>query len=199
MIDTYMHIDSNEIMRNILVALMALLLLGACDLFKVRESELPGEPPLWNDYAYEAEHLLANLGYCYMDSRNKIHYSGLFTADYVFYFAPQDISDYSIEPTWDRNMEQDMIQLLHSRYTGIVLDSLKIDEDDQISENEAKIYSQYTLRGNPRDEGSKSVILAHGNLELHLRRVGGYWYIEKWYDYRGSTGTTWGKLKHDNS
>lgn len=186
-------------MRNILVALMALLLLGACDIFKVRESELPGEPPPWNDYAYEVEHILANLQYCYMDSRNKIHYSGLFTPNYVFYFAPQDVSDYSIEPTWDRIMEQDMIQLLHNRYTGLDLDSLKIDEDDQISENEAKIYSQYTLRGNPRYGGSKSVILAHGNLELHLRRQGGYWYIEKWYDYRGSSGTTWGKLKHDNS
>jgi hypothetical protein len=178
---------------------MALLLLSSCDLFKVRESDPPGEPPPWNDYAYELTQALANLGYCYTDSRNKIHYGGLFTDNYMFHFAPQDINDFSIEPTWNRTQEQEMIQLLHNRYTQIELDSLKIDGDDQLGENEAKFYSSYIIRGVMRGGGARTIILANGNMELHFRRISGYWYIEKWYDYRGASGSTWGKLKHENS
>lgn len=185
-------------MRKIVLALLALILLGSCDLFQVRESEPPGEPPPWNDYAYDLEQALQNLGYCYTDSRNKIHYSGLFTDNYLFHFAPQDVSDYSYEPTWTSAQEQDMIQLFHDNYTEVELDSLKIDADDQIGENEARFYSNYTLRGSP-SSNAKSIIIANGNMELHFRRIGGYWYIEHWYDYRSSSGTTWGVLKHENS
>lgn len=186
-------------MRSICLVLLALLLLGGCDLFKVRDSEPPGDPPPWNDYAYEVVQALQNLGYCYSDSRNKIHYGGLFTDNFVFHFAPQDISDFSIEPTWNRTQEQDMIQLLHNRYTHIEVDSLLIDADDQLGENEARFYSSYTVRGVSRRGTARSIILANGNMELHFRRISGYWYIEHWYDYRSTSGSTWGKLKHENS
>jgi hypothetical protein len=176
-----------------------MLLLSSCDLFKVRESEPPGEPPPWNDHTYELAQALQNLGYCYTDSRNKIHYAGLFTDNYVFHFAPQDISDFSIEPTWNRNQEQDMIQLFHNRYMHIEMDSLLINADDQLGENEAQFYSSYTIRGVSRRGETRSIILANGNMELHFRRISGYWYIEHWYDYRSASGSTWGKLKHENS
>ncbi|MDD2230240.1 MAG: hypothetical protein PHY48_12610 [Candidatus Cloacimonetes bacterium] len=186
-------------MRDVLIILLALVLLCGCDLFKVRESEPPGEPPLWNDYAYDLEYVLENLGYCYTDSRNKIHYAGLFTGDYVFHFAVQDISDFSIPSTWNRSQEQNMIELLHNNYTQIEMDSLKIDSDDQISENEAFIYSPYTIRGTMRNSPERAVIIANGKMELHLKRISGYWYIEQWYDYRLTNADTWGKLKYDNS
>ncbi|MCK9308946.1 MAG: hypothetical protein M0P99_01580 [Candidatus Cloacimonetes bacterium] len=187
-------------MRDVLIILLALVLLGGCDLFKVRESEPPGEPPPWNDYAYDLEYALENLSYCYTDSRNKIHYAAMFTDAFVFHFASQDISDFSMPTIWNRSQEQNMIELLHNHYAKIEMDTLKIDGDDQISENEAIIYSPYTIRVTLRNSIGQDVIDVRGNLELHFRRISGYWYIDKWYDYRGRNDIiTWGKLKYDNS
>lgn len=189
-------------MRNIAIVLLALFVLSSCDLFKVRDSDPPGKPPVWNDFTTTWEKALQNLEYCYEDSRNVVHYSGLFRTDYRFYFAPQDISDYGIDPLWDRTMEQDMIQLVHSRYQNIVVELLSVEELDQIGPSEAKIYREYSISGAIRSKEPSQYnrsSLATGKLEIHFRKEYGYWYIDKWYDYRGTTGTTWGKLKHENS
>jgi hypothetical protein len=185
-------------MRNTTIILLALALLAGCDLFKVRDSDPPGATPPWNDFATTWDKAMDNLKYCYEDSRNVVHYAGLFKADYQFYFAPQDISDYAIDPNWGRTQEQDMIQLVHSRYKNIAVDMLPVNETDQIGSSEAKIYREYSLTGENRVKKARET-MAMGNLEIHLRKENGYWYIYKWYDYRGSTGSTWGKLKHDNS
>ncbi|MDD4310397.1 MAG: hypothetical protein PHO32_08460, partial [Candidatus Cloacimonetes bacterium] len=141
-----------------------------------------------------------NLENCYEDSRNAVHYSGLFRADYQFHFAPQDVSDYSIEPTWTRVQEQDMIQLMHNHYQNIQIELQTVEIADQIGTTETKIYRQYSITGIERDNNTLGrLTLATGNLEIHLHKDYGYWYIDKWYDYRGVTGSTWGKLKHENS
>ena len=187
-------------MRNILTVLIALFVLASCDLFKVRDSDPPGKPPAWNDFTTTWESAMQNLEYCYEDSRNAVHYSGIFRTDYRFHFAPQDVSDFSIEPTWTRTQEQDMIQLLHSRYQQMQVDLQSASEQDQIGSTEAKIYRQYTLTGIERTKDNKNrITLANGNLEIHLLKEYGYWYLDKWYDYRGAAGSTWGKLKHENS
>ncbi|MDY0150804.1 MAG: hypothetical protein RBS43_00865 [Candidatus Cloacimonas sp.] len=185
-------------MRNIVIVLLALFVLSSCDLFKVRDSDPPGAAPPWNDFATTWEKALQNLEYCYEDSRNVVHYSGIFRTDYRFYFAPQDLSDYAIDPDWGKTQEQDMIQLVHSRYQNIVVELLSIAEQDEIGSNEAKIYREYSLTGIGRTSQNRET-LATGNLEIHFRKEYGYWYIDKWYDYRATSGTTWGKLKHDNS
>ncbi len=186
-------------MRNIAWLLLVALLLSGCDLFTVRDADPPGTPAPWNDFATTWQLALQNLEYCYEDSRNAVRYTGIFRQDYRFHFAAQDVSDFSITPTWDRSQEQDMIQLLHIRYKDIAVELQPMEQQDIISSAEAILYRQYALSGVLRNGSEGRTTLASGNLELHYRLEYGYWYIDKWYDYRGSAGSTWGKLKHDNS
>ncbi len=180
---------------------MALLLLSGCELFKVRDSDPPGAAPPWIDFATQWDSTLTNLEYVYEDYRNAIKYSGLFSADFSFHFAPQDISDFSMPSTWTRTLEQDMIQLLHNRYEQIQVELSDISGSDQIGASEVKIYRAYLLTGilRTKEPSFNKQILASGNLELQLRKTGGFWYIHKWYDYRSDGNSTWGRLKYENS
>ena len=139
---------------------------------------------------------MQNLEYCYEDERNVVKYSGLFTQDFRFFFAAQDVNDYGINIAWGRPNEQDMLLILHSQCDSLVLDTeLLPGQNDEITSNLAKIYRKYTLNvfqgGNPIPEQQI------GNLELHFKQENGYWYIWKWYDYRSYAAPTWGKLKYD--
>jgi len=185
-------------MRNVLIVLIALLVLSSCNLFTVRDSNPPGVAASWNDFATTWELALQNLENCYEDSRNAVHYTGIFRGDYRFHFAPQDVSDYAITPTWTRVEEQDMIQLLHTRYEKIQVELSPVEQLDIISGNDVILYRAYTLSGNLRNQNTGRINLANGNLELHYKKEYGYWYIDKWYDYRAASGGTWGKLKHEN-
>lgn len=178
--------------------LSVLILLSACDLFRLRDSQPPTKPPPWNSLTTTWEKCLENMQFCYVDSRNVVKYSGLFTAAYRFYFSAQDINDYNITLLWNRANEQDMLINLHSQSDSIGLELETIPgQSDEISATEAKIYRKYTLKlyrmGNPQPQ------IYSGNLELHFGMEFGYWYIAKWYDYRNYVAPTWGKVKYDFS
>lgn len=185
-------------MRNILILLLAVFLLNACNLFTVRDADPPGSPAPWNDFATTWQLALQNLEYCYEDNRNAVRYTGILRPEFRFYFAPQDISDFSVPNSWTRAEEQDMLQLLHTRYRNIDVELSAVDQADVISSSTAILYRQYELSGILRSGNGNRLSLASGKLELHYRLEYGYWYIDKWYDYRGTTGSTWGKLKHEN-
>ena len=185
-------------MEKIAFILLLALLLCGCDLFTVRDAEHPGAETPWIDFATECDSVLLNLEYSYAYVQNAVRYTGIFTPDYVFHFAPQDISDFSIEQTWTRVQEQDMIQVLHNRYKGMQVTLELVETQDQIESTQAKIYRQYLITGILRSQGKERLTLAGCNLELHLRKEYGYWYIYRWYDYRSSNSPTWGKLKYEN-
>ncbi len=185
-------------MEKIAFILLLALLLCGCDLFTVRDAEHPGAETPWIDFATECDSVLLNLEYSYAYVQNAVRYTGIFTPDYVFHFAPQDISDFSIEQTWTRVQEQDMIQVLHNRYKGMQVTLELVETQDQIESTQAKIYRQYLITGILRSQGKERLTLAGGNLELHLKKEYGYWYIYRWYDYRSSNSPTWGKLKYEN-
>lgn len=185
-------------MRNIALVLLALILLSGCNLFTVRDADPPGTAAPWNDYADSLKYALQNLEYCYEDSRNAVHYTGIFRQDFLFHFAPQDVSDYSISPTWSRVEEQDMIQLFHTRYTDVEVELSSADNADIISSNDAVLYRVYSITGVLRQSGAERQILAAGKMELQYKKEYGYWYLNKWYDYRGTGVNTWGKLKYEN-
>lgn len=183
-------------MRKIIVVLILLAALSACDIFQLRDSEEPLKDPLWNDFAASVTDAFKNIEYAYEDSRNAVKYTFLFMQDYRFYFAAQDLSDYGINPEWTQAQEQDMIFNLHQVYSDISVDWQTLDTPDEISSSEARLYRAYTITGKPGTGETR--ILAKGNLELQYRRVNGYWYIFKWYDYRSGPEPTWGLLKHEN-
>jgi hypothetical protein len=195
-IDTIQARKEVEKMRNIALLLIALTLLAGCDLFRLRDPDPPVKPAPWNNYATSWDLCLQNLEYCYEDSRNAVKYSGLFTSDFSFHFAAQDINDYSLSPTWNSAQEQDMLLNLFTQNDSVLvtLNTLP-SQPDQISATDAKIYRSYALLRYPRN--NQVAVHYGGNLEIHLRKSGAYWYIYKWYDYRVSMTPTWGRMKSD--
>lgn len=187
-----------EIMRNFAIVLLLLPALSACDLFRLRDSDPPTKPPLWNDFSTDWQKCMENLEFCYEDGRNVVKYSGLFTQDYSFHFSAQDANDYNIPQPWNRSQEQDMLINLHSQSDSIriILEPLEGQNDD-ISANEARIYRKYTL--NLYKAGVTTPEVYSGNLELQFNLSSGYWYISRWYDYRAYSHPTWGKMKYDYS
>lgn len=184
-------------MRNFAILLVLLLALSSCDLFRLRDSEPPVEQAPWNSYPIHWELCLENLEYCHEDSRNAIKYAGLFTEDFSFRFAAQDVNDYNLPTSWNATQEQDMLLNLFSQHPN--LDNAQVtltalpSQPDEIGPGEAKIYRLYELTGFPGVAGTGSY---KGNLEIHLRKSGAYWYISKWFDYRTFSNPTWGRMKH---
>ncbi|HNX38546.1 MAG TPA: hypothetical protein PL124_10430 [Candidatus Cloacimonadota bacterium] len=183
-------------MRNILIVLLVMILLTGCDIFGLRDAQPPSAPAPWNDYATDWMLCLENLTYCYTDARNVVKYSGLFITDYRFYFATQDAQEHNITQIWTRSEEQDMLINLHNQSVKITL-SLSVipGSPDEILASEAKLYRQYSLSV----KSTSSTTVYGGSMELHLKLSGGYWYISKWYDYRGGSAPTWGMLKYGYS
>lgn len=176
--------------------MMLLTLIGACDLFKLREPEPPADPAPWSyDYTVVSS-VVSNLRYCYVDARNYVKYIGLFTDNYRFHFAAQDINDFNITQIWDRSDERDMLNNLHnwmgSGKIELALHPIE-NQPDEVNAADAIIYRSYVLttrRGNTEQE-------YQGKVELHLRLEGGSWKILHWYDFRSGIFPTWGKLKYD--
>jgi hypothetical protein len=168
--------------------------LCGCDLFKVRDAQDPAKPPDWNDFCTSWELSLQNLQYSYTDSRNFVKYSSLFTENFSFHFAAQDVNDYNINGQWNLNTERDMLFSLQNDVEGMQLEfQVNSGSQDQVQATEAIIYRSYILRVL---KGSGETIYK-GDIELHFRQVNGIWRIYKWYDYRNSLSPTWGKLKYD--
>ncbi|MCB5253502.1 MAG: hypothetical protein RBR69_06010 [Candidatus Cloacimonadaceae bacterium] len=185
-------------MRRIALIILVLITLFSCEVFDLRDSQLPTVEAEWNDFATNLELALQNLKYAYEDSRNAINYSRIFYPDFRFYFAPQDITDFSTDAYWLSTHEQDMLLNLHTRYSKINVSLEPLSTADEISASEAKLYRSYQLIAKAADSQEQDIIV-HGNLELHYRKQYGYWYIYRWYDYRLPDGHTWGRLKHENS
>lgn len=172
--------------------IIALFGLSSCDLFELRESMPPNAEAQWHDFATTPDKTLGNLAFAYTDSRNMINYSTIFAPDFSFHFAPQDVTDFSTPAHWTTAEEQDMLLILHSRIRDIEVSFTQTDAHDEIGASSAKLYRSYLL-SNPQG------ILAKGNMELHLKKLYGYWYLDKWYDFRLGNERSWGLLKHENS
>ncbi|MBM4403346.1 MAG: nuclear transport factor 2 family protein [Candidatus Cloacimonetes bacterium] len=181
---------------RIIICIMLLVLLAGCDLFKLRDADPPADPAPWSyDYTF-AGSAVSNLRFCYIDARNYVKYAGLFTSDYRFHFAVQDINDYNISQIWDRGNERDMLNNLHNWMgTGTIELTLHsiINQPDEINATDAVFYRTYVLK----TERSTVEQEYQGKLELHLRLQDGAWKIKHWYDFRSGVYPTWGKLKYD--
>lgn len=181
-------------MRRILY-LILLLLLCSCEIFELRDSEEPVKPASWIEPCIDWEDTISNISNAYADLRNSNRYEDLFTEDFRFYFAAQDINDYNINVLWNRTDEKNALYDLHNWSSSMSLESGTLSQNDVIGENEVKIYRSYVLHA-----FRNSVELQyHGNMEMHLRRENGIWKIKAWYDVRNSQNPTWGKLKYDIS
>ncbi len=186
--------------KNLLATgILVLIFLGGCDLFNVRESEPPDKPPLWNNFYTTWTLTLQNLEFSYEDHRNMVKYADLFTADYRFYFAVQDISDYNINIIWTKDRERDMLFNLYNwaDSMGVELETLA-EQPDEITSSEARLIRKYKLTVRHPNEK----VTYEGKFDIRMRQENGFWRIFKWYDYHlGGTPPkpTWGKMKYDFS
>jgi len=185
-------------MKNFALLFLALIALCSCEIFGLRDSQPPSEEAAWNDFATSWEMTVQNLTMAYTDSRNTINYTRIFADDYIFHFAPQDITDYSTDASWESAQEQDMLLNLHSRYRKVELSLTHLEVSDEISSDQAKIYRAYEMTLYPVSAEDEE-LQVRGNLELQMRKEYGYWYIRHWYDYRSASDRSWGRLKHENS
>ncbi len=185
-------------MRKLSVILLALIALCGCEIFEVRESEAPTKPPTWNNFVTTWSACMENLEYCYQDFRNVVKYGSLFTDDYRFSFAAQDINDYGIHGNWGKTKEEDMLFSLVDQCDSLQLDTKPIlHQNDEINASDATIYRSYILRVLKKNQQVPEIY--EGNFEIHFKKELGNWYIESWNDYRSSNNPTWGKLKYDHS
>lgn len=181
--------------------MLMLIALSGCELFTLREPSQPSDAAAWNEPASTVELALQNLLYAYQDSRNSVNYSRIFHENYQFYFATQDITDFSTPAQWERQQEQDMLFNLHGRYDSIKIDFQPLDTPDEQGANEAKLYRAYNIKAKTQTS-AREIDLAEGHTELHFLRAYDRWYLYKWKDYRSSSAgnaRTWGRLKYENS
>jgi len=165
----------------------------------LRDAEEPDKPAEWNYFYTTFDKTLQNLEYIYEDKRNIVKYSELFVPEYSFYFSQQDINDYNINLSWNREKERDMLYNLHNHADKVVITLERIagQNDDTLSVP-VKIYRQYKVEVWNDNIPAEYV----GKMELQMKQVNGFWRIFKWYDYRSATSPlqpTWGKLKYDLS
>lgn len=177
--------------------LLVLIALSSCNIFSLRDTEFPSEEAQWNDFTSSWQLVLQNLHYAYQDSRNAINYRRIFTNDFRFQFAQQDITDFSTDPEWTNLQEQDMLLNLHAGFSDISISLEALETSDEISSNSVILYRSYELTATPKDP-NREIVIARGKLELYLTRQNGYWYVNLWKDYRSSGERTWGLLKHEN-
>jgi hypothetical protein len=176
------------------------MFLCGCDIFTLRDADPPTPPPPWHNFYTRWQDTLDNMKYGYDDKRNMVKYSDLFMTNFRFYFAPQDVNDFSITGVWGRNNERDMLYSLNNWADSVriaELSPIATQEDDTLS-IPIRIYRKYTIIAKHNSETRTYA----GKMELQMVQDNGFWRILNWYDYRTSTPPilpTWGKLKYDFS
>ncbi|MFA7056035.1 MAG: hypothetical protein WC155_00560 [Candidatus Cloacimonadales bacterium] len=186
-------------MLGIVVTAIALLVIS-CGVFKPRDSEDPEKPVPWNSYPITREQIMENLEHSYNYSENTFKYAEIFTTDFSFQFASQDITEHGTPSALNIEQEQEMLVLLHKSITAynqkIHIDSLVAieNQNDSITSNSATLYRRYHI-----SVGDKNTQVYQGKAEFELIFVPevGQWRIKIWKDFRSTTNQTWGKLKNE--
>ncbi len=181
------------------IQVLLLVFLCGCNIFSLREAQPPDKPPLWNNFYTTWQLSLQNLEYGYEDNRNVVKYSDLFMPNFRFYFSQQDINDYNLTNTWNRDDERDMIYSLNNWADSIRVELQTIpDQPDDIQSTPIRLYRTYTIIAKRNLETRTFA----GKMELQMVQDNGFWRIINWYDYRITSNPilpSWGKLKYDFS
>ncbi|MBW6516675.1 MAG: hypothetical protein K0B81_08710 [Candidatus Cloacimonetes bacterium] len=179
--------------REILPSLLILLLLiASCGIFETREAEDPVGKVYWNHFPITAFQTLDNLIYAYDYNENINRYSTILSDDFEFFFDTQDIQDFNLPISWNKQMEVEMRSLIDKK---IELELALIeDKDDIIQSDTAVIYRDYHLVLT-RSSGTTNFI---GSMTLYMQRdTDGFWRINRWEDFRKENQVTWGRLKYE--
>lgn len=143
---------------------------------------------------------MENLEYSYNYSENSLKYIDIFTLDFSFQFAPQDITEHGTPAELNVNQEREMLFNLHKTFTAyntpITIDTLVAldDQNDSPDSSPSIIYRRYHIT-----VGGSNPQVYQGKAEFELIRMSesGLWRIKSWKDFRSTSNQTWGKLKNE--
>jgi hypothetical protein len=171
--------------------------LAGCNPFDTREAEAPETTTEWISYPIRATEVEQNLISAYTYRQDLSRYNELFASDFRFIPEPQDINEFDLPSTWNRDFEYHALAGLWNLVpSGQSISIDLIDDPDRTDEllaTSAKLYRLYELTI-PTSSGT---LHANGRFYLYLENRDGLWSIIRWYDYRTSSQPTWGKRKYD--
>lgn len=194
-------------MKNIIYApiiSLIMIIISSCGIFEPRDNEAPENPAEWIDYPINKDQVLQNIKFSYKYPENQNKYKNMFTEDFTFEFASQDISEHSTPYNLNLQEEESVIFNMHkimSDYNQIVrIDSLNSisGQSDIIDTASATLYRNYYIQ--VFDKNSNVLQREYrGKAQFNLIQdpESSLWKIESWIDYRTLTNQTWGLLKNE--
>lgn len=190
---------------NRIILIVIILFTLSCGIFEPRNSDSPEKPVPWLSYPINKDQVLTNLESSYLYSENINNYEKIFTDDFIFYFASQDITEHGTPSQLNINQESEMIMVLHKSLNDynqqIFLDTLAtIDgEDDLINNTNATLYRSYYIRIEDLRNKQKDTKVYQGKAEFNLiqNTETSLWEMQSWKDYRTTSNQTWGLLKNE--
>lgn len=167
-------------------------LLSSCGIFDTRDAEEPEGKVHWNHFPITPYQTLENLRYAYESNDNINRYANILNSAFEFFFDSQDIQDYNLPVSWQKDEEIEMRSLINK---DMDLTMQPIEEREDIIQSEtAVLYRDYTLSINRSSDTSYFA----GSMTIYLQReTDGFWRIYRWEDFRIDNEVTWGRLKYE--
>lgn len=191
-------IKKEKIIIKVVIAILALSVIS-CGIFEPRTSEDPEKIAPWNHEAIIIDQIMENLEYSYNYAENSLKYIDIFTPDFSFQFASQDITEHGTPAELNVSQESEMLFNLHKHLTAykmtIAIDTLATleNQDDSITNNSATLYRRYYIT---IGDNNSQVYQGKAEFELILN-PDNRWRIKVWKDFRSTSNQTWGKLKNE--
>lgn len=191
-------------MKRKIFLIMLSITLFSCGLFEPRDNEDPENPAEWIDYPINRDQVLLNLKFSYMYPENQNKYNEIFTSDFIFEFASQDISEHSTPSQIGYQEEANIIFNIH-KILGDYNEKVKIDslvsiadQDDIIDTSSATLFRNYYIK--VMDIDSDNLLRSYSGkaqFEIVQDPETSLWKIKKWKDFRRNTNRTWGLFKNE--
>jgi len=182
-------------MKSIAIICIALLVFGGCDLFNVRNAEIPSESRSNFQGATTPDQVIPNLTNSLKD-KNVVNYLACFS-DTSYVFSPSSEAISLFASNWDKNSEKNYFNSLMS-ISNIRADSqviLKISNLDSIPQVNNIIYTvSYNLTVPFIDPSFPSSY--RGDLKFSMRVDSRHiWSIYWWQDFKSTNYPSWSELK----
>ena len=186
-------------MKKARILWIFLTMIASCNIFQTRDADPPEPPALWNAFPNTPERCLENLVYAFSFRENVFKYKDILSDDFIFYFDPQDVQDFTVPDRWFKQSEIDMLMNVYfqSDQTQDMNLSLEVlpNQPDIIQSNHAWLYREYILLVENTIPGFNNEFI--GQFQLYLERESnGFWIIKEWIDYRTQSIWTFGRMKN---
>jgi len=183
--------------RFIILNIVALLLLGGCDLFQTRDPETPTQGSSNYETPTTYDKVLRNMQFAIAD-KNLNNYLSCFVdttvRPFVFTAAEDARRGYAeITNQWNLEAEQRSFRNLKEATTGNPSLTIPDTPPVYVSTDSVLYELNYTLFFPHNRNGVPQIV--RGNMQLSLATDGKQWSIYAWRDSKTTADSTWSYLK----